>query len=303
MKNAKILVTGPTGQVGYPVALSLADQNEVWAAARFSDHNKRKELEGAGIKCVPVDMVEADFSALPADFDFVLNFSVARDVGANFDAELTANAESVGLLMQHCHAAKAFLHVSSCAVYHPAGHHKLTETSPLGDNHRTMFPTYSVGKNAQEAVVRFCARAFNLPSIICRLNVPYGNNGGWPYYHMLMMENSIAIPVNVDSPSMYTLIHEDDIIASIPSLLEAARVPAKIVNWSGDEHVSIEEWCDYIGSLTGLSPKFDATENTLPSVMSDNAKFQAIAGPTKVHWKDGIRRMIETMRPDLLKQD
>jgi len=231
-----------------------------------------------------------------------LNFAVVRDVGNDFDTELTSNAEAVGLLMQHCRAARAFLHVSSCAVYHPAGHEVLTEKSPLGDNHRTMFATYSVGKNAQEAVVRFCARAFQIPTIICRLNVPYGNNGGWPYYHMLMMEHGVPIPVNTDAPSTYTLIHEDDIIGSIPPLLAAANVPAEIVNWSGQDHVSIEEWCGYIAELTGLEPKFQYTPDTLPSVMSSNAKLQRLSGPTQVKWKDGIRRMVETMRPDLLKR-
>lgn len=196
-----------------------------------------------------------DFRELPQDFDYVLNFAVVRDVGDDFDTELIANAEAVGLLMQHCRAAKAFLHVSSCAVYHPAAHDVLTEKSPLGDNHRTMFLTYSLGKNAQEAVVRFCARAFQLPSIICRLNVPYGNNGGWPYYHLLMMEHGVPIAVNTDAPSTYTLIHEDDIIRSIPALLDAARVPAEIINWSGQDHVSIEDWCAYLGELTGLRTK------------------------------------------------
>ncbi len=301
MKNAKILITGPTGQVGYPVALKLAETNEVWAAARLSNPKTRDKLVAAGIRCISVDMVQGDFRDLPQDFDYVLNFAVVRDVGNDFDTELTSNAESVGLLMKYCQAAQAFLHVSSCAVYHPAGHEELTEKSPLGDNHRTMFATYSVGKNAQEAVVRLCARAFDLPSIICRLNVPYGNNGGWPYYHLLMMENGIPIPVNTDAPSIYTLIHEDDIVRTIPALVNAASVPAEIVNWSGHEHVSIEEWCGYIGELTGLEPKFQYTADTLPSVMSSNAKLEQLAGPTQVDWKHGIKRMLETMRPDLLK--
>ncbi len=302
MQKAKILITGPTGQVAYPVAFELAKNHEIWAAARFSDTEKRDALRSAGIRCINVDMAQGDFRELPQDFDYVLNFAVVRDVGDDFDTELIANAEAVGLLMQHCRAAKAFLHVSSCAVYHPAAHDVLTEKSPLGDNHRTMFLTYSLGKNAQEAVVRFCARAFQLPSIICRLNVPYGNNGGWPYYHLLMMEHGVPIAVNTDAPSTYTLIHEDDIIRSIPALLDAARVPAEIINWSGQDHVSIEDWCAYLGELTGLEPKFQYTPDTLPSVMSSNDKLQRIAGPTQVDWQDGLRRMVEAMRPDLLKR-
>jgi nucleoside-diphosphate-sugar epimerase len=301
VKNSKILITGPTGQVAFPVALAFAKDNEVWAIARFSDADKRAALTAAGVRCVPLDLTKGDFSALPADFDYVLNFAVARDVGTDFNLELTANAESVGLLMQHCRKAKAFLHVSSCAVYHPNGHDLLTEDSALGDNHRIMFPTYSVGKNAQEAVVRFAARAYDLPTVICRLNVPYGDNGGWPFYHLLMMQNNVAIPVNVDKPNTYNLFHEDDIIRSIPPLLAAASVPAQIVNWCGDELISIEEWSAYIGELTGLKPQLNYTAETLESVMCDNSKLRALVGPSTVHWKDGIRRMIATLKPELLR--
>jgi nucleoside-diphosphate-sugar epimerase len=301
MQGKKILITGPTGQVAFPVALAFARDNEVWAIARFSDNDKRAKLTEAGIKCVPVDLSSGDFSAIPSDFDYVLNFAVARDVGDDFDRELTSNAESVGLLMGHCRSAKAFLHVSSCAVYHPNGHNLLTEKSALGDNHRVMFTTYSVGKNAQEAVVRYAARQFNLPTIICRLNVPYGNNGGWPFYHLMMMQNGIDIPVHVDKPNTYNLFHEEDIIRSIPKLLGAASVPTNIVNWCGDELISIEEWSTYIGELTGLTPKFNYTTDTLESVMCDNSKLRAIVGPSQVHWKDGIRRMLETLAPQALK--
>ena len=46
----KILVTGPTGQVGFVVAQALAKQgNEVWGVARFSDAEKKKVLEAAGL--------------------------------------------------------------------------------------------------------------------------------------------------------------------------------------------------------------------------------------------------------------
>jgi len=300
MQGKKILITGPTGQVAFPVALAFARDNEVWAIARFSDAAKKATLTEAGIKCVTVDLASGDFSALPSDFDYVLNFAVARDVGEDFDLELRSNAESVGLLMGHCRNAKAFLHVSSGAVYQADGHNLLTETSALGDNHRVMFTTYSVGKIGQEAVVRYAARQFNLPTVICRLNVPYGNNGGWPFYHLLMMQNGMDIPVHVDKPNMYNLFHEEDIVRSIPKILETASVPTNIVNWCGDELISIEEWCAYIGELTNLTPKFNYTTETLESVMFDNSKLRGIVGPSQVHWKDGVRRMIETLAPAAL---
>ena len=91
------------------------------------------------------------------------------------------------------------------------------------------------------------------------------------------------------------------IIASIPGLLDAARVPARIVNWCGQEHVSIEEWCAYLGELTGLEAKLAPTDETIGSVISDNSAMLELVGPAEVSWKDGMRRMVETLQPDLLK--
>ena len=301
MKGQKILITGATGQVAGPVAKSLAADNEVVAIARFGDAGKRADLEAAGVRCKVVDLAVGDFSALPRDFDTVLNFAVARMGEADFEAEFTANGEAPGLLMSHCRDAKAFLHCSSTAVYEADGHEIFDEASPLGDNHRVMMPTYSIGKIATEVVVRYAAREFGLPTVIARLNTPYGDTGGWPFFHLMMMKNGVPIPVHSNAPSRYTLFHQDDIVRTLPAMVESASVPANIVNWSGQQHVAIEEWCGYIGELTGLEPKFAPTDATLESVQTDNAKMQSIAGPAQVDWRDGIRRMVETMAPDLLK--
>ena len=299
-EGQKILVTGPTGQVALPVTLALAEKNDVWGAARFSDPAKRERLESAGVTCVAGDLGAGDYSALPRDFDYVVHLAVTKSPDGDWDGDIRANAESVGLLMKHCQNARGFLHCSTTGVYHPKGHDAIVESDPLGDNHRVMMETYSIAKIAAEAVARSAARQYDLPTIITRLNTPYGNNGGWMYYHLLMMKNGVEIPVHTDAPSLYTPIHEDDIIAAIPGLLEHASVPAEIVNLCGQDHVSIEEWCEYMAGLCGLEPKFNKTTDTLESVATDNAKMRSFVGPTQIDWRDGLRRMIEARHPDWL---
>lgn len=298
----KILVTGPTGQVGFVVAKAMAKQgNEVWGVARFSDEKKKKALEDAGVKCVTADLEKGDFSAIPQDFDYVIHLGVFRAAGDDFDLDFRNNAEGTGLLMSHVRKAKGFLACSTTGVYEAAGHTKFTEASPLGDNHRAMATTYSITKIAVEAVVRFAAREFNLPTVIPRLCVPYGDNGGWPYYHLLMMKHGQSIPLHMNKPSMYSLIHEDDIVASIPDLLKSASVPANIVNWGGPETVAIEDWTAYLGELTGTKPILEYAENgPLDSVMVDTTKLFSITQPFKTDWKAAMRRMVAARHPDWL---
>jgi UDP-glucuronate 4-epimerase len=298
MRGSKILITGPTGQIATPVARALAAHNEVWGIARFTNSAARDDLAKAGIRCQTVNLAAGDFDGVPTDFDYVLNLAVAKS--GNWDKDLAANAESVGLLMAHCRSAKAFLHCSSAAVYDPPGDEPRTESAALGDNHRHLFPTYSISKIAGEVVARSMARALSVPTTIARLNVPYGDNGGWPFYHMEMMLAGIPIPVPPGEPARYNPIHEDDIIATIPKLLEVASVPATTVNWCGEQSVSLQEWCTYLGSLVGTQPVFEVSEQALRSNPTDVDRMCRLIGGTMVDWREGLRRMAAKFHPELV---
>jgi len=298
MRGAKILITGPTGQVASPIAQALAADNEVWGIARFTNASAREELEKAGVRCETVNLAAGEFDALPTDFDYVLNLAVAKS--GNWDKDLAANAESVGLLMSHCRSAKAFLQCSSGAVYDPPDDEPRNERSALGDNHKPLFPTYSISKIAGEVVARTMARALNVPTTIARLNVPYGDNGGWPFYHMEMTLGGIPIPVPAGGPARYNPIHEDDIIATIPKLLEVASVPAITLNWCGEQTVSIQEWCDYLGSLVGKEPVFEESAQALRGNPTDSSRLRELVGATTVDWRDGMRRMATKFHPELV---
>ena len=298
MRGSKILITGPTGQVAVPVAKALAVDNEVWGIARFTDAAGRADLEKAGVHCETVNLASGDFTGLPTDFDYVINLAVAKS--GRWDKDLAANAESVGLLMAHCREAKGFLHCSSGAVYDPPDDYPRSERTALGDNHKPMFPTYSISKIAGEVVVRTMARALSIPSVIARLNVPYGDNGGWPFFHMEMMLGGAPIPVPPGGPARYNLMHEDDIIATIPKLFEVASVPATTVNWASEQYVSIQEWCAYLGSLVGAEPTFEESDQALRGNPLDVSYMRELIGPATVDWKDGLRRMAAKFHPELV---
>jgi nucleoside-diphosphate-sugar epimerase len=289
LANAKILLTGPTSQVAFPLAVALAREHRVTGVARFSSPKARAKLEAAGVECISLDLTGDPHDALP------------RVKTGDFDHDLAANVEGLGRLLSWCRDAKALLHCSSGGVYAPPGHTPAKETDPLGDNHRGVMPTYSICKIAAEAMARFAAREYGLPTTIARFSVPYGDNGGWPWYHLMMMKSGVPIPVHTDAPCLYNPIHEDDYIAQVPKLLDAASVPATIVNWAGPDVVSLEEWCAYLGQLTGLEPKFAPTESTIPSLPLDTTRMHALIGPGKVRWRDGIRRLVEVRNPELLR--
>ncbi len=230
------------------------------------------------------------FDEVPSGVDAVLNFAVVKS--GRWDVDLRANAEGVGLLMDHVRPSR-MLHCSSTGVYDPAGATVLDETAALGDNHRPIMPTYSIAKIAAEEVVRTMCRLLGVPTTIARLNVPYGvgpdgSARGWPAFHLAMMDAGMAIPVHPDRPNLFNPINLDDIAATVPGLLAAADVPATVVNWGGQEQVSLEEWCEELARLTGNAVAFEETESTIGGVTVDVTRLVERCGPTQVDWKTGM---------------
>ena len=120
LAGAKLLITGPTGQVALPVVEHSARIADVCALARFRREEQRAQVEALGATVLPADLADpASLEVVPGDIDYVLNFAVVKS--GDFDYDLAANAEGVGHLMTRCRGARAFLHFSSTAVYEYAG--------------------------------------------------------------------------------------------------------------------------------------------------------------------------------------
>lgn len=307
LKNEKILITGPgheqrvgdlTSGVAFPIARELAKYNEVHGLARFTNPADRIRLQAVGVNCIEADLVSDSFSKVPDDFTYVLNFAVAKT--DDFENDLAVSAEGPGRLMYHCRKARAWFQCSSGAVYECVNRRPLKETDSLGDNHRNLLPTYSICKIAGEVMARFGARQWNIPTVIARFSVPYGDDGGWPAYHLESILTGSPIPVQPDGPNWFNPIHQDDYIALIPKLLAVATVPAVTTNLGG-EPASVEEWCTYIGELIGREPKFayDAPQYTSAVIPLDLTRMHELVGQAKVKWREGVRRMIERRHPEL----
>jgi len=303
LSGEKILITGPAGRIARPVAVELAKHNEVWGIARFSDPEARAELEAAGVKTRTVDLLSCDFRDLPENFTYLVHIAANFDSGS-YDRAIQINAESAGLLLQHCRKAKAALVMSTLSVYkpHPDPWHAFEEGDPLGDIMFRSPPSYSISKISEEAVARFCARAFNLPVTIARMGSAYGETGGLPVSHLRALVEERTIETRWD-PQPYSPIHVDDIVDQVEAMLGAASVPATIVNWCGDEPVSVQQWIPYMAGMLGLTPK--VTIQPVPGAslgsVGDVTRRRAITGPCKVKWQDGFRRTVEGLYPDLVK--
>lgn len=318
MQDRRLLVTGATGQIAFPLAKELAKNNEVWGLARFSDPSKREtwsvgkyikpatrdELEASGIRTAAVDLLDPDWSQLPERFDHVLHLAVFQLLGLDYDYAISVNAEGTGLLMSRYRDATSFLVLSTIGVYAPpeVPGERIPETYPLGGNREPHSPTYSISKIAQEAVTRTMARVLNVPTTIARMGLSYGANGGLPAYQLDMMLAGEPLAVSPGGGSVNP-IHERDIADQAVKLLEVAAVPATIVNWVGDDDVEMEEYLRYLGELVDVEPNIQYVGPAVTNRVLDSTKRRALIGNCSVDWRTGMREMVEQRYPDRMVAD
>jgi len=296
LSDEKILLTGPAGQIALPMAEYLSKENEVWGIARFGDPASRERVDALGVTTRPCDIGRGDFDGLPTDFTYLVHLAAYQGPGTDYDYAMTVNAEGTGLLMQHCRRAKAALVMSTSSVYRPDEDpmHAFVEGDPVGGGTSPWSPTYAVSKIAQEAVARHQARSLGLPTVIARMNASYGPNGGLPTLNLEAVLAGLPIAARFD-PCPYTPIFQDDINWQLEPLLAAAGVPATIVNWGGDEVVTIQEWAAHLGELTGLPAEVEVVESpgSHRGRVSDPTRRLGLTGPCRVDWRRGLDRVVE----------
>jgi nucleoside-diphosphate-sugar epimerase len=318
IEDEKILISGVSGIVAQPLARFLAKSNEVWGIARFSDGGReieqfspatgetpidrdlspRQSLEATGITTRAVDMGAGDFSSLPDDFTYVLHLSWMRADLAHLEGALRTNVEGPGLLLQHCRKAKAALVMSGMGIYSPSEdpYHPYSETDPIGRGSTAYAPTSPASKLGVEAVARFCARAFDLPIVITRLNTFFGGPSSFPGMHVSAVLDGRTMTAPSD-PNIHTPIHANDMADQLEALLDAASVPATITNWCGDSDVTVQEWIAVASELSGQPGRIDAkyVPASPAGTRADPTRRRAITGPCQVDIRAKYYQLAEEM--------
>jgi nucleoside-diphosphate-sugar epimerase len=88
LSDKKILVTGPSGQIGLPLVQFLASQNNVWGVARFNEPSSREQLESCGVTTKSIDLSSSDYSNIPDDFDYVIHLAAFKTEGLDYNHAL-----------------------------------------------------------------------------------------------------------------------------------------------------------------------------------------------------------------------
>jgi nucleoside-diphosphate-sugar epimerase len=314
----RILVTGVTGSIGRELAIFLAADNEVWGLARLKDASTRPaeefhavatpsptrqlstrdELEAAGVTVRAVDLASGAFDELPDDFTYVLHLAWLRADIEFLEDAMRANVEGAGLLLQHCRRAKAALVMSGMGIY--SGNddpwHAYSERDPIGRGATPYAPTSPASKLGVESVARFCARAFDLPIVVTRLNTLMGISGSFPGMHIdaVLQGKTMVAPCD---PNPHSPIHIEDMKWMLEPLLDAAGTPACITNWCGDDVTTAQDWVRDAAAWSRREGKIEVQHvpGAPAGSRADPTRRQSITGPCRTRFDEAFRSLYDEM--------
>jgi nucleoside-diphosphate-sugar epimerase len=288
LTGKRVLVTGASGVVAYPVAAELAKHNEVFAVARFSDPEQRRGLQEVGAQPIAFDLADPDLSPLPQSVDIVINYAVLPPTNPT---AYEVNAGATGRLARRYRDCEAFVHGSTGSLYEYQGERPLREDDPYGLH--SSAENYAASKIAAEFLLRHLSVDYELPAVIVRIFSFYGPRGGGVTQRIDQMMRDEPVSVYPGVRNVHTPLYEDDYVEKTIAAAGIAKVGAEIVNVGGTEAVTTQEYCHIAGEILGKEPVFTENSKAWP-IWADTTKMVDLLGPNRVTVAEGVRRTIES---------
>jgi len=288
LSGKRVLVTGASGLVAFPVAVELAKQNEVYAVARYSDPKQKRLIEAAGARAIVLDVAEEDLSPLPKSVDVVINYAVLPPSHKNRAYDL--NTGATGRLARRYRDCEAFVQGSTGSLYEYQGERPLREDDPYGLH--SAGENYAASKIAAEYLLKHLSVDYQLPVTMVRIFSFYGPRGGGVTQRVDQVARGEPVSIYPGVRNVHTPLYEDDYVEKTIAAAGIAKIGTEIINVGGSEAVTTQEYCEIAGEILGKKPIFVENGKSWP-IWADTTKMERLLGPSKVSVRDGIRRIIE----------
>lgn len=288
LSGRRVLVTGASGLVAFPVAAELAKSNEVFAVARWSDAEQKRKIEETGAKPIAFDLAQKDLSELPKSVDVVINYAVLPP--SHKDA-YELNVAATGRLARRYRDAQAFVHGSTGSAYEYQGERPLKESDPYGLH--APVENYSASKIASEFLLKHLSEDYGLPVTLVRIFSFYGPRGGGVTQRIDQVARGEPVSVYPGVRNVHTPLYEDDYVDKTIAAAGVAKVGAEVVNVGGTEAVTTQDYCRMAGEMLGREPIFVENSKSWP-IWADTSHMVELMGPNKVSVREGVRRVIES---------
>jgi nucleoside-diphosphate-sugar epimerase len=296
-----IIVLGVAGKMGPSLARmarrasnAAGTPRRIIGVARFTAPGCEADLHRHGVETIRCDLLDsAQLASLPDAPNII--YLAGRKFGSTGDEPLTwaVNTFLPGLVCSKF-AQSRIIALSTGNVY------GLTRVSCPSRETDSLNPQgeYAMSCVGRERIFEHFSRALNIPTLLIRLNYA----AEMRYGVLVDIAQRVVEEEPVDLAMGYlNVIWQADACAMTLQALEHASVPARVVNVTGPEVLSVRELAEEFGRLLGKPVSFRGVESA-EALLSDSAVAHELFGPPRidaaqlVSWTaDWIRRRGPTL--------
>jgi nucleoside-diphosphate-sugar epimerase len=291
--DGDIIILGVGGKMGpglARVAKEAVDKarikKKIIGVARFSEPGLEEQLNRAGIETYKADLLnDNQLQALPEFKNVLYMAGVKFGTTGNSSYTWAMNAYLPGRVAQKYKNSRIVV-FSTGNVYpmSPVYHGGVTEHSspePIGE--------YAQSCLGRERLFEYYASKYNTPLLIYRLN--YANDVSYG----VLLEVAKAVkegqPIDLSMGHFNAIWQGDANEIAIRCLLHC-EVPAKILNVSGPETISVRWLAEEFGRMYGRPPLF-INEEQPTAFLSNTAECDRLFGYPKVSLKQVMEILVE----------
>jgi nucleoside-diphosphate-sugar epimerase len=275
--DGDLMVLGVSGKMGPTLAelLVRAGAKRVLGVSRFSDPTAREALEAVGVKTIPCDLMDgAALASLPDASHIFLMAGFKFGATGNEPMTWAMNTLLPAKVMERFPRAR-IVYVSSGNVYRycevkKGGARETDPLEPIGE--------YAQSRLGGERAVQFYAARNGTPSVIVRLfyatELRYG----------IILDIAAKIrdrkPIDL-SMGHVNQIWQGDANACLARAFPLCETPARVINLTGREILSVREIAKRLGSLMGIEPILQGREFET-ALLGDATECLKVFGPPAV---------------------
>jgi len=260
--DGDIIILGVGGKMGPSLAKlavnainSAGVQKRVIGVSRFSEKGMREDLKNHGVETIALDLLDdAALNTLPSVKNVL--YMAGKKFGTQGNEQFTwaMNSYLPGRVGEKFRDSRIVV-FSSGNIYPfmDLGTGGATESTPVGP-----VGEYAMSCLGRERIFQYVSDKHQIPLLIYRLNyaidLQYGN----------LMEIAKMVyekkPIDLTNGYMNVIWQGDANEIAIRSLLQC-EYPAKILNVTGPETISIRKVAEAFGKLFGITPLFENKES------------------------------------------
>lgn len=254
--GGEVMILGVAGKMGPTLAeLIIRAGGKVVGVDLFPDTAAKLYLEKIGVKTIQCDLFDdPKVKALPQISNIILMAGTKFGSSANEPFTWAMNTYLPGKVMERFRESN-IVYLSSGNVYQftdakGSGSTEKDALEPIGE--------YAMSRLGGERLVQFVSQKNQTPTCIVRLF--YATELRYGIIHDLASKIKNKIPIDLGM-GYFNQIWQGDANVFIVRCLALCAVPAKTINLTGSEVLSVRRVGQRLGELMGIEPHFQGKES------------------------------------------